>query len=307
MRLPPRTGVLGALLALFAVGGARAEAPAGAGAARIVTLGSATTEIAFGLGAGAELVGVDSSSLYPEAATRLPQIGYQRQISAEGVLSLAPTLVIATDESGPPAALEQLASAGVRVFMTQSPRNGDEAAQRIVDIGNALGRPDAARRLAEALRQEMVEVARLVATFPVHPRVLFIYARAGGAPTVAGRNTAADAMLRMAGAVNASDDFEGYKALTPEAAVAANPEILLLVTRGLESLGGEAALWRLPGLRLTSAGKAHRLVVVDDLEFLSFGPRLASTLSSLTRTLHDAPMQAPAPMPDRVPGEAPRS
>jgi iron complex transport system substrate-binding protein len=280
--------ILGALSATAAVA---AAASAAAGDApdrlRVVALGSATTEIVFDLGMGDRLAGVDSSSLFPEAATRLPQIGYQRQISAEGVLSLAPTLVLATDESGPPAALEQIAGAGVRILVTPSPRDAEGAARRIVEIGEALGRASEARALAGELLREMRRLGGEIAAYPTHPRVLFIYARAGGAPTVAGKGTAADAMLRLAGAENATGEIDGYKPLTPEAAVAASPEVVVVVSRGLESLGGEEALWRLPGLNLTPAGRSRRLLVVDDLEFLGFGPRLAGAVAALSRGLRE--------------------
>jgi iron complex transport system substrate-binding protein len=274
------------LLPLAGAAPASAADPSTAGTPRIVALGGATTEIVFALSEGDRLVGVDSSSLYPEAATKLPQIGYQRQISAEGVLSLAPTLVLATDESGPPAALEQLAGAGVRIVVSPSPRNAEQAAQRIEQIGEALDRAPEAKAIAGRLRAEMQRIAAEVAALPTRPRVLFVYARSGGAPTVAGKDTAADAMLRLSGAINATGEIDGYKPLTPEAAVAAAPDVVLVVTRGLESLGGEAGLWRLPGLSLTPAGEARRLVVVDDLEFLGFGPRLATTLDRLLRELH---------------------
>jgi iron complex transport system substrate-binding protein len=118
------------------------------------------------------------------------------------------------------------------------------------------------------------------------PKVLFVYARGAGTLMVAGRATPADAMIRLAGGRNAVEDFDGFKPLTAEAVVAAAPDVVLMLSRGVESLGGPAAIWTQPGMAQTPAAAQQRLVVMDDLYLLGFGPRLADAVRDLGRQLH---------------------
>jgi iron complex transport system substrate-binding protein len=269
-----------AALALLAGRAARAATPR-----RLVTLGGAVTETVFALGAGAEVVGVDASSSYPAEATSRAQVGYYRQISAEGVLALGPTDVLAPPDTGPAAAVSQLRAAGVRLHALPEARDSAGAEVRILAIGAALGRDAEASALAEKLRTDFAETARYVASRGDRPRVLFIYARGAGTVNVAGAGTAADEMLRLAGATNAAADLQGYKPLTPEAALAAAPDHLLFTTHGLTSVGGADAAWTLPGLALTPAGRTRALLTADDLELLGFGPRAGSAALRLARAL----------------------
>lgn len=258
-----------------------ASAPA---ALRVVTVGSAVTEAAFAVGAGAVVVGVDTSSLFPEEATRRPRVGYQRALAAEGLLSLAPTLVLATDEAGPESVLEQLRARGVRVERVGSAPTLDGARARLARVAELLGRP------ADAALARFDDDARaakaLVARTTQRPRVLALYARGAGTLQVFGRETAADGMLALAGADNAVTAFTGAKPLTAEALVAAAPDVVLVPARGLESLGGEAGLLAVPGVAGTPAGRAKRIVAVDDLLLLGFGPRTGEAVALLARALH---------------------
>ena len=127
--------------------------------------------------------------------------------------------------------------------------------------------------------------------------MLFVYARGPSTLLVGGGGTAADAMIRLAGGTNAASGFDGYKPLTAEAAVAAAPQVILVTTSGLESVGGTDGLLDLPGLALTPAGKARRVVAMDDLYLLGFGPRVAGAMAALADQLRDKPASAPAPAP----------
>jgi iron complex transport system substrate-binding protein len=269
-----RRDVLGGLLAVGLLPRA-----ARAGGERYVCLGGALTEAVFALGAGGSVVGVDSGSTWPTAADALPDVGYQRALSAEGVLALAPTRVLLTDEAGPPAAVEALAGA-VPVTRLPVAHDGAAAVARLRAIGDAIGRD--ASPLADQLAAELAEVSRQAALLTRRPRVLFVYARGAGALTVAGRGTAADGMIRLSGAINAMD-AERYTPLTAEAALGAAPDVVLVTTTGLQSLGGEAGLWASPGLALTPAGAARRLVVHEDLALLGFGPRTGQAALALVR------------------------
>jgi iron complex transport system substrate-binding protein len=262
--------------------------PAGAEEARrIVAAGGALTEIVCALGMAGRLAGVDTTSRFPAETETLPQIGYLRSLGAEGILSLHPDLVLAAAEAGPPAVLEQVRSAGTRVETVAAPPTPEGVAQKIAAVAGALGAPERGQALADRYREEWRAARAAVADYRDRPRVLFVLAHAGGSPLVAGRNTAADAVMALAGAENAGTGFEGYKPLSAEAVLAANPEVLLVTAEGVGTLGGLAALWDHPALRLTPAGRARRAVVMDSLYLLGFGPRLPRAVRELARRLRE--------------------
>lgn len=258
-----------------------------AAAERLVTVGGTVTEIAFALGAGGEVVGVDTSSVYPPAATTLPQVGYQRTLAAEGVLSLRPSRVLLTRDAGPPAAIAQIRAAGVEVVDVPHEPSLDGARAAIRAVAAELGREAKGEELVAALDAEAAGASAALARVKKNkPRVLFVYARGGGVALVSGTGTAADAMIGLAGASNAVTEFDGFRPLTAEGAVAAKPEVVLVPTRGLESLGGTAALLATPGLALTPAAAQQRVVAMDDLYLLGFGPRAGQAIAELARALH---------------------
>ena len=271
------------LLSLFMVWMALASA---AGAApRIVSIGGPVTEIVYALGAGADVVGVDTSSTYPQAATQLPQVGYQRRLSAEGVLSLQPDVVLATSDAGPPVALEHL-KAAVEVVEIPAVYTVAGAEAKIRLIAQTLGRKDQGEQLVDTLRRDLAAAAAAVRQTRSQPRVLFLYARGLGTLYVSGTGTAADAMIRLAGGVNAVTEYADFKPFTPEAVVAAAPDVLLMLARGLDSLGGVEGLLKLPGIALTEAARQRRIVAMDDLYLSSFGPRLGAAVKDLAIHLH---------------------
>jgi iron complex transport system substrate-binding protein len=266
--------------------GTAAYAQAEADAHRIVTLGGSVTETVYALGAGDQVVGVDDSSVYPADATQQPSVGYYRQLPAEGVLSLDPTLVLALEGTGPPAILDQLRSAGVRVERIPDAPSIEGTKAKIRRIAALLGRTAEGEALLRQMDQALAEARALRQQATTTPRVLFVYARGTGTMNVAGRGSSGEAMIELAGGQNAITGFEGYKPMTAEAVVAANPDVLLLLSRGLDSLGGIDGLLKQPGIALTQAGQERRIVAMDDLLFLGFGPRLGTAVKQLTAKLH---------------------
>lgn len=251
---------------------------------RIVSVGGAVTETVYALNAQSQLVGVDTTSLFPEVATRLPQVGYARTLAAEGVLALAPQLLLASGEAGPPQVLEQLKRAGVRVEVLDEQHRFDGVVERSRRIGVLCGRPAEAARLVERLQQDWAARPRPPAG--ATPRVLFVLAHAAGSLRVAGEGTAADAMLTLAGARNALAGVQGYKPLAAEAALQAAPDVILCTDQGLQAQGGMDGLLRAPGIALTPAGRARRVVSMEALLLLGFGPRLPQAVAELTGKLH---------------------
>ena len=253
---------------------------------RIVTLGGSVTETVYALGAGDHVVGVDASSVYPETATEKPSVGYFRQLPAEGVLSLDPSLVLALEGTGPPTVLDQLRSAGVRTELIEDGPTVEGTIRKIRQIAGLLGREAQGDSLIRQMERDLTEARTLRQEATSTPRVLFIYARGSGTMSVAGTGTSAEAMIELAGAENAITGFEGFKPMTSEAVVSAEPDVLLLLTRGLESLGGVDGLLDQPGIELTPAGEKRRIVAMDDLLLLGFGPRLGTAVRELTVKLH---------------------
>lgn len=271
-----------ASLAAMSLGCTRAATSSAAGE-RIVSLGGALTELVYALGLGERLVGVDSSSVWPESARALPQVGYQRKISAEGVIALAPSLVLHSDAAGPASALARLREAGIPLAEFADPRDVAGARARIEALASRLDRVERGRELIDALDAELARLPEVADE--QRPRVLFLYARGADTLLVAGRSTAAAAMIELAGGRNALE-LDDFRPLSAEAVLAAAPELLLVTSRGLDSVGGSAGLLALPGIAQTPAGRNARILALDDLALLGFGPRTGGTLHELAAALH---------------------
>lgn len=263
-------------------GAALLPLPAGAqpAARRLISLSGALTEMVYLLGAEGLLVGTDTTSLFPEAAQKTAKVGYVRQLSAEGLLSLKPDAVIGTNEAGPAVVLEQIRQAGVRVSLIAARHDWAEVQAKLALVGRETGRAEQARALQDRLDAEWAAVQQQVAKAARRPRALFILSHSG-TPMVSGRGTAADALIAMAGGTNVVGEFQGYRPLTAEAMAAAAPDILLNTTQGLEALGGEAAFWRRPELVLTPAFARKALVALEANQLLGFGPRLPEAVREL--------------------------
>lgn len=271
------SGGMGALAALTPL---RARAAQAAAAPRIVSLGGAITEVVYLLQADGQLVGTDTTSLFPEAALKTPKVGYLRQLSAEGVLSLRPQAVVGTSDAGPPVVLDQLRAAGVRVELVQADHTWDEVRRKVATVGRVAGREREAQALQAQLDAQWSRVLQQVAGAARRPRALFILSH-GGSPMVAGTGTAADALIRLAGGVNAVTQFAGYRPLTAEAMASAAPQVLVNSTQGIAALGGEAAFWQRPELALTPAFGRKALVTMEASHLLGFGPRLPGAVQEL--------------------------
>ncbi|MEF7615474.1 ABC transporter substrate-binding protein [Aquincola sp. MAHUQ-54] len=285
-----RRALLAALPCAAAVLPAVGPAPAFAQPApRVVTVGGALTEIVYLLGAQAQLAGTDTTSVHPEAALHTPKVGYQRQLSAEGLLSLRPDVVVSTDEAGPPVALAQLRSAGVRLALLHSSHDIDDLRRKILAVGRATGRlaqAEALQRQVDAQWQSAQAAVRaaLQQRGGSRPKVLFVLAH-GGSPQVSGHGTAAHAMIELAGGANALQGFQGYRPMTAEAVVAAAPELVLTTRQAIEAAGGADRFWEQPGLPLTPAGRRRALYAPDALALLGFGPRLPAAVADLAAVL----------------------
>ena len=266
---------------LWAWGAAQAQAqPRNAVAQRIVALGGSLTEVVYALGAEGQLVGTDTTSVHPPAALKTAKVGYMRQLSAEGLLSLRPDAVVGTNEAGPAVVLEQIRSAGVKVELVPVDHSWQEVQRKLQLVGRVTGQQAGAQALQQRLDAEWAQTQQQVARAAQRPRALFILAHSGS-PMVAGTGTAADALIRFAGGVNVAASFEGYKPLTAEAMASAAPQVLINTSQGMEALGGAAAFWQRPELALTPAYRRRALVAMEANHLLGFGPRLPQAVQEL--------------------------
>lgn len=262
---------------------------------RIVPLNGSVTETVFALGLGANVVAVDVSALYPAEALALPKVGYQAELSAEGILSFEPTLAIGTTEAGPENVLQQVADAGIPVVILDHPTDPASAPDEIRNVAAAVGLADQGDKLATSVESRMAEAAELAASSADEPRVAFLYLRGTGVQMISGAGSAADGCIRAAGGINVGAELgiHGYQPITPEALVTAAPDVILVMQGGLESIGGIEALMEIPGVAETPAGMNQRFVAFEDLYLLGFGPRIGDSIYDLTIALHSDIDQEP--------------
>ena len=255
---------------------------------RIVSIGGAITEILYALGFEDRLAGVDSTSLYPPAALRdKPNVGYMRQLSAEGVLGLNPTLVLAAQGSGPKETMDVLEAAKVPLVLVPEIFSEAGLIEKIKLVGHAMGADNRAECLAAAVTDDLTQLRALRAKVTKPVRVMFVMSLLNGRAMTAGRNTAANEIIALAGAVNAIDGYEGYKIVSDEAIVAARPDVVLSIQRGKDSVDAEA-IYLHPAFALTPVAANKAFISMEGLYLLGFGPRTAAAARDLAIRLYPA-------------------
>ncbi len=261
----------------------------------IVSIGGDVTEIVYALGAGRRVVAVDITSRHPKEARELPQVGYMRQLSAEPILSLSPALILAIADAGPPQVLDQLQSAGTCLALIPDAHSAEGVIRKVEAVAAALDRKAEGEALAVKLEAEFAVLRSSLGAVEDRPRVLFLFSVGEGAPMVGGRKTSADAIITLAGGENAIGNFEEFKPASSEGIIAAAPDVVLVTELTLEKLGGHDGVLQRADIALTPAGKAKRIVAMESLLLLGFGPRTPQAIRDLATALHPgyvAPPQA---------------
>lgn len=246
-------------------------------AERVVSIGGDVTEIVYALDCASSLVARDSTSLHPDAAKTLPDVGYMRQLNAEGILAMRPTLVLASAQAKPSLALEQVAASKVKVVTIPADNTLSGIESKITAVASALGKTSR----GEVLSKQVHEKLAAIPANPLPIKVLFIMSHGGMSAMAAGQETAADAAIRAAGLQNAMQGFKRYQPLGQEGVIASQPELILVTADGVKTLGGERNVWALPGLAQTPAGKNRQLLVVDDMALLGFGLQTPDAILAL--------------------------
>ena len=255
---------------------------------RLVILNGTITEVVFALGLGDHVVGVDVTSTYPPEAMELPDVGVQIALSAEGIIALQPTLVLGTTFAGPPGVIDQVRGTGIPVLIIPDYNSLQDIEEKITRIAAALGVPRRAERLAA---ESLASIAGAIATAEGAedmPRVAFIYLRGAQTQLIGGVDAGATSLIEAAGGIDVGVEagVEGFTAITPEALVTANPDVILVFTTGLESVGGIDGLLRIPGMAQTEAGRNRAVVDFDGQYLLGYGPRTGALLAELIDAIY---------------------
>lgn len=267
------------------------------GAQRIVSVGGDITEIIFALGLGDRIVAVDTTSHYPpDAVTEKKSVGYMRALSTEGVLSMTPTLILASVDAGPPEVVAALKSSTVPFVEIDAEHTPDGVVHKIKTVAETLGAAAEGETLARSVTEEFERAAAARGTITTPVRALFILAQQEGRTIVAGSKTSAEAIFTLAGAVNAVTGFEGFKPLSDEAAITAAPDVIVIMQRRGGTNAGQLAkeIAAMKGLGSSPAAKAGRIIEVDGSYMLQFGPRAGTAVADLMRRFYPDLAAAPA-------------
>jgi iron complex transport system substrate-binding protein len=258
---------------------------------RVVSLNGDLTEIIFELGLGDNVVAVDVTTVFPDEAAALGErgetVGFAQQLAAEAVLRFEPTLVIGDQQVGPVEVIEQLRSAGIPVVILETATTLDGVATKIGQVAEIMGVPDEGAALADRVSGEIESARELIDPDADPLTVGFVYARGPQTIFLFGAGMATQAMIEGAGAIDAgaASGVQGLVPVTPEALVAAAPQVIVLPELGLAALGGVEAFLAIPGVADTPAGQSENFLVYDEAYFFNLGPRTGMALAEFIQDL----------------------
>jgi len=244
---------------------------------RIVSLNGTISEMLCAIGLEKQIVGVDITSNYPASLNSKPKLGHNRNISAESVLAVQPTIVLGLEDQFNGQLKDQLVASGVKTVILKQDYSVEGTHKLLQDVAAAVGE---AGKAAPVLQQYDKQASALRMS-PLPKKVLFIYARGAGTLMVSGTGTALNKAITLAGAQNAVTDFKDFKPLTAESLVAANPDVILLFSSGLQSVGGVDGLLKIPGIAQTTAGQKKQVIDMDGEMLSGFGLRLPDAIQQL--------------------------
>ncbi|HMF68779.1 MAG TPA: ABC transporter substrate-binding protein [Phyllobacterium sp.] len=257
-------------------------------ASRVVSIGGSITEIIYDLGEEGRLVGRDTTSVYPEAAHKLPDVGYMRALSPEGVLSINPTAIIAVEGSGPKEAIDVLKKASVPFVFVPENYTAASVSEKIRIVGKALGVDAKAEKLSAQVEKNLATAQAETKDIKTRKRVLFVLSATGGKIMAAGTKTAANGIIELAGADNVVTGYSGYKAMTDEAILSAKPDVILVMDGGGPRTTTDADLLANKAIAATPAGQSKNIVRMGGQYLLGFGPRTAKAVHDLAKAFYGA-------------------
>lgn len=256
---------------------------------RVVPLTGGLNEIVYTLGLGPKVVAKDITATFEQAA-ELPVVTRGHEVSAESVLSLRPTLVLAETTSGPAEAIRQIRDAGVPLLVVAPAKSLEDVAKRTDAVAAALGVKEAGAQLNQRTADRIAAARGALPASGKKPRVAFLYLRGTASVyLMGGSDSGAGSLLEAAGALDTGPESglgKDFTPITSEALAAAAPDAILVMSKGLESVGGVDGLVKIPGVAQTPAGMDRRVITVDDGVLLNYGPRTDQVLTSLITQLY---------------------
>ncbi len=252
---------------------------------RIITAGSAASEIVCALGDCDKIIGTDRTSTYPGTLQSLPSIGYRNSISAEGIISMRPDLIIVEEGYVKDELIEQLSSTGIKTLMVEQKRSFEGTKGMITEIAEVLGRKSEGKKLISTIESDLSTLQERISKIKKRPKVLCVYARGEGNMQVAGSNSPFS-LLEFAGAQNAVPEIQGFKPLNAESLIIANPDYVLFFDSGLQSLGGIEGALEITGMKQVTAGKKKQIISMDGVLLTNWGPRVAQAAQELFKLTH---------------------
>jgi iron complex transport system substrate-binding protein len=263
---------------------------------RIVSIGGAVTEILYALGVADRVVARDDTSVYPPQAMEKPSIGYVRALTAEGVLSLSPSVVIAVKGAGPKEAIDVLEKASVPFVLVPDDHTAEGVAEKIRVVAAAAGVPERGAELAKAVEEDLASFAAMREKITSRRKAVFVLGLMGGSATLGGAHTSADAIFALAGVDNALSAMDGFKPASDEAALASNPDAVVIMAERGHALTPDV-VFAMPVFADTPAAKARRLISMSGNYLLGFGPRTAHAARDLAAAVY--PELALPALPER--------
>ena len=254
---------------------------------KLVIAGGSLTEIVYDLKEEEKLIAVDVTSNYPLDAKSLPSIGYVRALSTEGLLSLSPSLILGENDMGPPLVLDQLKLVGVDIRIIPEDHSVGGIIDKVNCVSKILGTgSNKKNRLKEKLDENINLLKKSQEKiFSKDTSVMLILNLQGTSPIVAGVATSGDGFIKLLGAKNVMDDFEGWKPVSTESILEKNPDFIIVTKRGMSSFTDEKAFGQHPSLRLTDAAKEQNILAIDGMSMLGFGPRTIETAVTVSKKL----------------------
>lgn len=255
---------------------------------RVISAGGSISEWLVAMGGEDTLVGVDTTSLHPARLQKLPSVGYQRQLAAEGVLTLQPQLIFGSAEMGPPPVLEQLRAAGVQIETLAADADVAAVSRTVRRMGQLLQRSEQAEQVLAQFKQAIAEQQQQLQSIQgTAPRVVLVFSAGHGNPLTAGTNTVGDWLIKQSGGENLAV-HQGFKALSSESMLALNPQVIIVADRhnqGLEAL--ETMLSSSPALRHTEAVRNKRVIAIDPTLLVGgLGPRIPAQVAQLMQAFY---------------------
>ena len=258
--------------------------------AKIVTIGGAVTETVFSLGLGNQVIAVDISSKYPSKVTSLPQVGYLRAISSEGILSMYPDLILTTSEIGPPKVIEQIKDSGVDIQIFESPQDFEGIIQLISNVGKYLHVAEKANKLNEKILTMKNRLDIEKSKYEDKPKIIFFYNPSENSYLAAGSGTRGDYLIEFIGGENVfSNEFSKYKKITKEDVVSFNPDIILVGSSRSQNIDQLLSIFTdKVEFETVNAVKNNRVIYADVGKYLTFGPSFVKNASFLINQIYNS-------------------